>query len=122
MVYLKQTISYPFKCFKDCLPQILLGPFWITLSHMCLCTLFEIVYPFQPSVTFHRKTSHLICCSNQMACFYMKCNTGLKWVNRIYVPIMKRKNYVLVLLFSQIELRFYSALKDVFICPIENFR
>ena len=26
--------SYPFKSFKGCLPQILLGPFMNTLSHM----------------------------------------------------------------------------------------
>ena len=32
MVYLKQTISLQF--FEGCLPQILLGPFLNTLSHM----------------------------------------------------------------------------------------
>ena len=35
---------------------------------------------FQPSVTFRIETSHLICTANQMTGFYMKCNTGLKWV------------------------------------------
>ena len=41
------------------------------------------VYQFQLRVEFHIKTSHLICSTNQMAGFYMKCNTGLKWVNEI---------------------------------------
>ena len=33
--------------------------------------------PFQPSVVFHIETNDLICYANQMAAFYMKCNTGL---------------------------------------------
>ena len=37
--------------------------------------------PFQPSDPFHTETSHLIYTANQMAGFYMKCNSGLKWVN-----------------------------------------
>ena len=28
--------------------------------------------PFHPSVAFHIYTSHLICCANQMTCFYIK--------------------------------------------------
>ena len=36
--------------------------------------------PFRTSVAFYKETSHLICSGNQMAGFYMKCNTGLKWV------------------------------------------
>ena len=38
------------------------------------------IKPFQTSVAFHIKTRHLICCTNQMAGFYLKCNTGLKWL------------------------------------------
>ena len=38
-------------------------------------------YPFQPSVAFHIKTSHLFCTAEQMTAFYMKCNTGLEWAN-----------------------------------------
>ena len=34
MVYLRRL--YPFKFFKECLPQILLGPFLNTLSHLIL--------------------------------------------------------------------------------------
>ena len=34
--------------------------------------------PAQPSATFHIETSHLIYTANQMAGFYMKCNSGMK--------------------------------------------
>ena len=37
--------------------------------------------PFQSIVAFHIETSHLICSANQMIDLYIKCNTGLKWVN-----------------------------------------
>ena len=36
---------------------------------------------FQPSGPFRIETNHLICSVNQMTGFYMKCTTGLKWVN-----------------------------------------
>ena len=32
----RQPLPYHFKLFKGCLPQILLGPFLNTLSHLCL--------------------------------------------------------------------------------------
>ena len=35
---------------------------------------------FHPSVVFPIETSRLICSTNQTTGFYMKCNTGLKWV------------------------------------------
>ena len=38
------------------------------------------INPFQPSVAFHIETSHLICTASKMTGFYIKCNTGLKWV------------------------------------------
>ena len=38
----------------------------------------RLLNPFQPSVTFHIETSHLICSANLMTGFYMKCNTELK--------------------------------------------
>ena len=37
--------------------------------------------PFQLSIVFHTETSHLSYTVNQITGFYMKCNTGLKWVN-----------------------------------------
>ena len=36
-------------------------------------------YPFQRSVAFH-----LICYANQMTGFYVKCNTGLKFVSPFF--------------------------------------
>ena len=36
--------------------------------------------PIQSSVGFHINTSDLFCTANQMTDFYLKCNTGLKWV------------------------------------------
>ena len=35
---------------------------------------------FQPSVSFHIETNHLVYNANQMIGFYMKCNAGLKRV------------------------------------------
>ena len=36
---------------------------------------------FQPSIAFHTETSYLFCWAKQMTGFYMKCNTGPKWVS-----------------------------------------
>ena len=44
-------------------------------------------YPFHYSVAFNIGFSHLICSGNQMTGFYIKCNTGLKWI-KIIVPII----------------------------------
>ena len=41
------------------------------------------VNPFQHSVGIYIETSHLICTADQITGFYMKCNTGLKWVSDI---------------------------------------
>ena len=37
--------------------------------------------PSQSSVAFHTETSHLIYTANKMTGFYIKCNSGLRWVN-----------------------------------------
>ena len=37
--------------------------------------------PFQPSVAFHIETSYFFCSAKQLTSFFMKCNTGLQWVN-----------------------------------------
>ena len=66
---------YNFKFFKGCFPQILLGPFLNTLIQMS-----QHLNQFQPRVAFHIKTSHLFCSTKQMTGFYMKLNSGLKWV------------------------------------------
>ena len=48
-------------------------------THILYC----LINPFERSVAFHIEISHLICTENQMNGFYMKCNTGLKWVKGI---------------------------------------
>ena len=50
------------------------------------------INPFQPTVTLHIETSHLIYSVNQVTCFNMKCNTWLRWVI-IYFWIMFRIPY-----------------------------
>ena len=84
MVYFR---PYPFKFFKDCLPQTLLGPFLNILSYMLLkrhsySEKQGIISSFVPSVALNIKASNLICTANQIFGFYMKCNTArLKLVN-----------------------------------------
>ena len=51
---------------------------------------------FSLLLRFQIETSHLICTANQLTGFYMKCNTGLKWVN-LKCKLnrgMKMKNWV----------------------------
>ena len=48
-----------------------------------------VINPFQPSVAFLVETRHLICNTNQVTGFCMKCNTGLKWVNICTAQKMK---------------------------------
>ena len=43
--------------------------------------------PFQPSVVFHIETSHWFCSAKQITGFYMKHNTGLKWVNSVCLHV-----------------------------------
>ena len=50
------------------------------------------INPFQPTLTFNKETSHLICSVNQVTCFSMKCNTWLRWV-KIFSWIMFRILY-----------------------------
>ena len=40
------------------------------------------INPFQPSFVFQIETSHLFCRAKQMTGFYMKRNTGLKWIKQ----------------------------------------
>ena len=42
---------------------------------------FVVIDPFQSSFAFHIEPSRLICIANQMAGFFMKWNTLLKWTN-----------------------------------------
>ena len=60
------------------------------------------VNPYHASVVFHIESSHLICDAKQMTGFYIKCNTGLKWLDierdiYIYAPnrwFLKSKHQV----------------------------
>ena len=40
--------------------------------------------PFKFSVAVHIETIHLICKTNEIAGFYMKCKTELKWHKRFH--------------------------------------
>ena len=40
-----------------------------------------LINPLQSSVAFHIETSYLFYSAKQMTGFYMKCKSGLKWVN-----------------------------------------
>ena len=42
--------------------------------------IYKYVNPYRPSVVFHIETSHLFCRAKEMTGFYIKHNTGLKWV------------------------------------------
>ena len=48
-----------------------------------------LIMPFQPCVAFHIEPSHLFCTAKQVTCFYMKRNTGLKWVMQLLVAQSK---------------------------------
>ena len=57
------------------------------------------VNPFLPNVAFDIETNHLICKAKQMTGFYIKRNTGLKWVkshhlaNRTAFTKVPKTNY-----------------------------
>lgn len=53
---------------------------------------------FQPIVTFHKETGYLFCSAKQLIGFYMKFNTGLKWVKTV-------KDYIhsQIIFFSSLE-------------------
>ena len=53
--------------------------------------IYDAFNQFQPSVAFDRETSHLICKANEMTGFYIKCNTGLQWVNLKFNGYSKQK-------------------------------
>ena len=65
--------------------------------------------PSQPSVAFHRETSHLICSANQMTGFYMECNIGLKRA-KIISHMTRRYNVLSTLLFKQVYFQLQTGL------------
>ena len=54
-----------------------------TGASMIVPVIENCINPFQLSVAFHIEISHSFCSAKQLTGFYMKRNTGLKWVNRI---------------------------------------
>ena len=80
-----------------------------------------LLNPFQPSVAFYIETSHLSCTANQMIWFYMKCNTGLKQVNRSFsrqghyhtLAFVYRFSYPIIL-FDFIILEFFTFKMTIF--------
>ena len=42
--------------------------------------MFHFKFLFLPSVASHKETSYFICSADKVTGFYMKCNTGLKYV------------------------------------------
>ena len=56
------------------------------MENFVFCALWlmrKLLNPFQTSVAFHIETSHLFSRAEQMTGFYMKHNTGFKWINVI---------------------------------------
>ena len=51
---------------------------YVSWSHNSTLNLTHFI---QPSIAFHIESSHLFCCAKQVTGFYMKRNTGMKWVN-----------------------------------------
>ena len=56
---------------------------WCPLNRLLLNKQCELYCLFQSIGEFGIETSHLICTANHMIGFYMKCNTGLKWIKRM---------------------------------------
>ena len=50
---------------------------WESLPYVALINLFQSI------AAFYIETSHLFSSAKQMTCFYMKCNTELKWINSV---------------------------------------
>ena len=73
------SISHNLFTFETCFLQWILGkptcasPFLLSLSFNS----------FQSSVAIHVETDHFFCRPKQMTGFYMKCNSGPKWVNNL---------------------------------------
>ena len=41
-----------------------------------------LLNPFQPSIAFHVETSHIFYSANEITNSYVKCNTGVNWVEK----------------------------------------
>ena len=54
----------------------------INIKQLELYEIEYIITPVLPNVLYHIESSYFFCRSKQMTGFYMKCNTGIKWVKR----------------------------------------
>lgn len=55
---------------------------WTVIIIVFFVEQMSAVFFLKSSVAFSIKSSHLICSENELAGFYMKRKTGLKWINR----------------------------------------
>ena len=62
---------------------------WVVTLGSFILRVFSLTHFSQ--VLFHIKTSHLFCSAKQMTGFYMKHNTGLKWVKNSWTLSMNSK-------------------------------
>ena len=62
---------------------------YLVFCHLILINLFH------SCVAFHIGTNHLFCIANQRTSFYMKSNSGLKWVCHISFSKLHFKFYIL---------------------------
>ena len=70
----------PWNSNKEFSQEVNCEPIWFISLYGVWKNIMKTFNPFLPSVAFHIGTSHLICSVNQISGFYMKYNTGLKWV------------------------------------------
>ena len=81
-------------------------------------TLCKSLSRFQPCVAFHIETSQLFCWAKQMAGFYIKRNTRLKWVmsNSLW---SKRKHSQYLLRWNQLRKLFSTSSSSQLsaVCP-----
>ena len=83
-------------------------------------TLCKSLSRFQPSVLFHIETSQLFCWAKQMAGFYIKRNTRLKWVNVMSDSLWsKRKHSQYLLRWNQLRKLFSTSSSSQLsaVCP-----
>ena len=84
-------------------------PTYVWFLSRCSTQLFN---PFQPSFAFHIETSHLVCTTNQVTGFYMKCNTGLQWVNVSVRDMLAKGDFMKMLLQKRVKAQLFFPRND----------
>ena len=67
------------------------------------CTVFLLLSPFQPSVAFHKETSHLICTTNQLLGFYIAIILRHFYIQSKYGSLQKIKPLCLNMFYTIIN-------------------